>query len=60
MHAWLKRWALVQGVSMSVLIERYCTEGRIRDELADAAQQIEPTPDALEQIRRKLHDDDPG
>jgi hypothetical protein len=54
MKAWLKRYALTTGVSLTVLIERYCTEGRIRDELAEAAQQIDPAPDGLDQIRRQI------
>ena len=60
MHAWLKRYALTRGESMSALIERYCLEGRTRDELAEAAQQIDPAPDGLEQIRRQIHGHDQG
>jgi hypothetical protein len=56
MKAWLKRWALTTGVSLTVLIERYCEEGRIRDELAEHAQQIDPHPDGLDQIRRGIRD----
>ena len=54
MKAWLKRQALTQGVSMSALIERYCAEGQIRDEIAEHAQQIDPAPDGLDQIRRQI------
>lgn len=54
MKAWLKRYAQTTEVSMSALIERYCAEGRIRDELADAAQQIDPAPDGLERVREQI------
>ncbi len=60
MKAWLKRYALTRGVSMSALIERYCLEGRARDELAEAAQQIDPAPDGLDKIRRQIRANEQG
>jgi len=35
-------------------VTRYCEEGRIRDELAEAADAIEPDPRALQQIRARI------
>jgi hypothetical protein len=32
----------------------YCEEGRIRAELADAADQIEPAPGGLERIQERI------
>lgn len=35
-------------------VTRYCEEGRIRAELAEAADAIEPDPRALQQIRARI------
>ena len=38
----------------SSLIIRYCQEGWLRDELAQAADQIDTDPDALNRIQQKI------
>jgi hypothetical protein len=35
-------------------VTRYCEEGRIRAELAEAADQIEPAPGGLERIQERI------
>ena len=38
----------------SSLVTRYCQEGWLRDELAQAAEQIDTDPDALNRIQQKI------
>ena len=38
---------------LTAQVSRYCQEGRVRDELADAAETIDTDPDALERIQER-------
>jgi hypothetical protein len=40
--------------SLTQQIVRYCEEGRIRDELADAAAEMRTDPDALGKIQARI------
>lgn len=59
-HRWLKLRAAATGTSMNKLINRYVLEGRVRDELADAAAETEPAPGGLQAIQRRTARPGPG
>jgi hypothetical protein len=56
LHPWLKHRAITEGTTLSELVNRYCQEGRIRDELADAAATVEPDPGALAKIQQRIRE----